>query len=342
MPTDSPSEDAPRAIVVAALTRTFGPKLAVDRLSFSIGAGEVVGLVGPNGAGKTTLLRLLTGVLPPSSGTASICGLDVGSATLEVKRRVGFAPESAAVFESLSAMEYLEIVAGLYGVPPALARERIFRLAALFDIETDVLTRHLLGTYSKGMRRKVIIAAALLHNPSVLFFDEPLDGLDPTAALAFKSLIRALAGEGKTIVYAGRERYGEAQNPRREFLAGRCVFPARRSAPVRRLRRKTARWRARRQGAGLGTPTEADSGGVPLALTLGKQLRGGPAQVFLLLGEGHLAQAAAGVYPPTARGGDGVEARDGVSSALLGGGHGSGRLEPRYARADSLARDSRH
>src|SRR5438477_4627963 len=187
---------------VQQLTKRFGTQVAVDALSFEIPAGQIVGFLGPNGAGKSTTLKMLTGMLDPSQGTATICGFDLRTQTLEVKRRVGFVPESGAVFESLTGLEYLEMVAALYGIAPFAARERIRQFIAFFDLSFETLTEKLLGAYSKGMRRKVVITAALLHNPPVVFFDEPLDGLDANAAVGFKALIQTLAREGKTIVYS--------------------------------------------------------------------------------------------------------------------------------------------
>ena len=184
------------------LTKRFGAQLAVNALTFSIPAGQIVGLLGPNGAGKSTTLKMLTGVIEPSGGTATLCGFDLRSDPLEVKRRVGFVPESGAVFESLTGLEYLEMIAALYAIPPAQALSRIRQFIAFFDLSFDTLTDKLLGAYSKGMRRKVVITAGLLHNPPVVFFDEPLDGLDANAAVGFKTLIQTLAREGKTIVYS--------------------------------------------------------------------------------------------------------------------------------------------
>jgi ABC-2 type transport system ATP-binding protein len=184
------------------LTKRFGEQLAVDSLSFEVPAGQIVGFLGPNGAGKSTTLKMLTGVLQPTSGTASICGFDLCTQVIEVKRRVGFVPESGAVFESLSGLEYLEMVAALYGIAEEPARARIRQFIAFFDLSFDTLTDKLLGAYSKGMRRKVVITAALLHNPPLVFFDEPLDGLDANAAVGFKALIQTLAREGKTIIYS--------------------------------------------------------------------------------------------------------------------------------------------
>lgn len=189
-------------IVVNQLTKKFGPQTAVDALSFTIDAGQIVGLLGPNGAGKSTTLRMLTGILEPTSGTASVCGFDLRRDLLEVKRHVGYVPESGALFESLTGLEYLEMVAALYGIPAPVARERVGQFMTFFDLGFDTLQGKLLGAYSKGMRRKVAITSALLHNPPVVFFDEPLDGLDANAAVGFKTLIQTLAGEGKTIVYS--------------------------------------------------------------------------------------------------------------------------------------------
>ncbi len=184
------------------LTKRFGSQTAVDSLSFEIPGGQIVGFLGPNGAGKSTTLKMLTGMIGPTDGTATICGLDLRRDTLEVKRKIGFVPESGAVFESLTGLEYLEMVAALYAIPSESARERIRQFIAFFDLSFETLTDKLLGAYSKGMRRKVVITAALLHNPPVVFFDEPLDGLDANAAVGFKTLIQTLAREGKTIVYS--------------------------------------------------------------------------------------------------------------------------------------------
>ncbi|MGB6221937.1 ABC transporter ATP-binding protein [Haloferula sp.] len=187
---------------IKELTKRFGTQTAVDHLSLEVPAGQIVGLLGPNGAGKSTTLKMLTGLLEPSSGTAVIAGHDLLADPMEVKRRVGFVPDSGAVFESLTGLEYLEMVAALYGIGAKAARERIEQFLSFFELGFDTLTDKLLGAYSKGMRRKVVITAALLHNPPVVFFDEPLDGLDANAAVGFKSLIQTLAREGKTIVYS--------------------------------------------------------------------------------------------------------------------------------------------
>ena len=184
------------------LTKMYGSQAAVDGLSFDIPAGQIVGFLGPNGAGKSTTLKMLTGMITPTGGNATVAGCDLRTQVIEVKRRVGFVPESGAVFESLTGLEYLEMVAALYAIPQDAALARIRQFIAFFDLSFATLTDKLLGAYSKGMRRKVVITAALLHNPPVVFFDEPLDGLDANAAVGFKTLIQTLAREGKTIVYS--------------------------------------------------------------------------------------------------------------------------------------------
>jgi ABC-2 type transport system ATP-binding protein len=189
-------------IAVQGLSKSFDRQVAVSELSFEVPAGQIVGFLGPNGAGKSTTLKMLTGMLEPSAGTATICGFDLLREPLEVKRRVGFVPESGAVFESLTGLEYLELIAALYGISAKAAGPRIEQFIAFFDLSFETLRGKLLGAYSKGMRRKVVITAGLLHNPPVVFFDEPLDGLDANAAVGFKTLIQTLAREGKTIIYS--------------------------------------------------------------------------------------------------------------------------------------------
>jgi ABC-2 type transport system ATP-binding protein len=187
-------------IRIENLTKRYGDAEAVRGISLEIQAGQLVGLLGPNGAGKSTTLRMLTGMLAPTSGRAEVCGFDVQTQSLEIKRIVGYVPESGAVFEALTAWEYLTLVAALYHLPREQATERIVQFARFFEIE-DSLRDKPLSAYSKGMRQKVVITSALLHNPRVVFFDEPLNGLDANATLSLKTLITSMAREGKTIVY---------------------------------------------------------------------------------------------------------------------------------------------
>jgi ABC-2 type transport system ATP-binding protein len=184
------------------LSKRFGSQIAVDDLSLEAPAGQIVGLLGPNGAGKTTTLKMLTGLLLPDSGSALIAGHDIVTDSLEAKKAFGFVPDSGAVYESLTGLEYLLMVAALYRIEDDEAIARVKRFIEFFELDWATLESKLLGAYSKGMRRKVVITAALLHNPLVVFLDEPLDGLDANAAVGFKALLETLAREGKTIVYS--------------------------------------------------------------------------------------------------------------------------------------------
>ena len=183
------------------LAKSYGDQPAVRGIDLEIPTGQLVGLLGPNGAGKSTTIKMLTGMLLPTSGKAEVEGFDVVEKPLEVKSVVGYVPESGAVFEALTAKEYLEFVAALYHIPEAEARERIARFADFFQLAGDDMNRKQLSAFSKGMRQKVVITSALLHSPKVVFFDEPLNGLDANAALSFKTLITSLARDGKTIIY---------------------------------------------------------------------------------------------------------------------------------------------
>ena len=181
------------------LSKAFDGKRAVHNLSMTIRPGEILGFLGPNGAGKTTTVKMLTGMLLPSTGTARIAGFDVVHEPLEVKKRIGYVPESGALFESLTAWEYLELISELHHLERGLAYRRMEELLTLFGISDDK-DRHL-AAFSKGMKQKVLIASALLHNPEVLFFDEPLNGLDANAALIIKEILKKMATQGKTIMF---------------------------------------------------------------------------------------------------------------------------------------------
>ncbi|HXG94703.1 MAG TPA: ABC transporter ATP-binding protein [Blastocatellia bacterium] len=188
-------------ILLDKLTKIYPSIVAVNQISLTIPSGQLVGYLGPNGAGKSTTVKMLTGMLAPTSGTAQIYGLDIQRDSLEIKRMIGYVPESGAVYESLTGREYLEMVGRLYGLEDNLIRNRIVKFGDFFELDRHTLERKLLSAYSKGMRQKVVISAALIHNPRVIFFDEPLNGLDASTQLMFKTLIKNLAAEGKTILY---------------------------------------------------------------------------------------------------------------------------------------------
>jgi ABC-2 type transport system ATP-binding protein len=181
------------------LRREYGGRVALHDLTLRVGRGEILGFLGPNGAGKSTTVKLLTGMIKPDGGRAVVAGFDVARDPLEVKRRIGYVPESAALYESLSAREYLELIAALHHLPRGSAAHRIEELLARFDLSASIDQR--LSEFSKGMKQKVLIASALLHRPEVLVLDEPLTGLDANAALVVKELIRGLAAQGRTIFF---------------------------------------------------------------------------------------------------------------------------------------------
>jgi ABC-2 type transport system ATP-binding protein len=181
------------------LSKSYEGKSALDNLSIQIEPGSIFGFLGPNGAGKSTTVKILTGLLRPTKGSVSVAGFDVVEQPLEVKKRIGYVPETGALYESLSPAEYLEMAACLHHIDPKAAKTRMDELLELFGI-LDV--RHQRMTeFSKGMKQKVLISAALLHKPEVLFLDEPLNGLDANTAMIFKELLKKLAEQGKTILF---------------------------------------------------------------------------------------------------------------------------------------------
>jgi ABC-2 type transport system ATP-binding protein len=184
---------------VQNLTKRYRGVPVVDRVSFTISGGQVTGYLGPNGSGKSTTVKMLTGLIDPSDGSIRFDGLDVRRDLDAFKARLGYVPEEAHVYPSLTAMEYLQLVGRLRGVPEDVLNRKAGDLLKLFSLH---LRRHSpLAAYSKGMRQRVLISAALLHDPEVLIFDEPLSGLDVSSILLFKSLVSELASRGKIILY---------------------------------------------------------------------------------------------------------------------------------------------
>ncbi len=170
---------------------------ALDQLNLEVYEGETFGLLGPNGAGKTTTVRLLNGIIKPTSGTATVNGYDILKDETYVKRVTGLLAETPGLYEKLSAQEFLKFMGALYDVPEDILPERTDDLLRLFDLYDR--RDHLLEGYSRGMKQKLLIAAALIHDPPILFLDEPTSTLDPRASLMVKDLIRELADRaGKT------------------------------------------------------------------------------------------------------------------------------------------------
>lgn len=178
------------------LTKQFGDLVAVDRLTLSIPAGEVFGLLGPNGAGKTTTIRMLSALIGPTAGTAQVAGFTVGEQDRQIRQNVGILTESPGLYDSLSAERNLGFFAQLYGITDVSGQvEKYLRMLGLWGRRQEAV-----ATFSKGMRQKLAIARALLHEPKALFLDEPTSGLDPEAARLVREFIADLREEGRTIV----------------------------------------------------------------------------------------------------------------------------------------------
>lgn len=189
---------APVLASVSGVSKRYGERLALDRLSLQVRAGEVVGLLGTNGAGKTTALRLLCGLLPPDEGSIELSGLDLLRDPLEAKRKVGYVPDGAPLYSNLSPDEHLELVARLHGLAPRESAERVTRLLEGFALATR--RKDPVGAFSRGMRQKVAIACALLPEPPLLVMDEPLTGLDIPSSGLIRALIRAWAQRGGAVL----------------------------------------------------------------------------------------------------------------------------------------------
>ena len=180
MPDDQANAPIPDvAVQASALTRQFGGLTAVDHVTLTINQGEIFGLIGPNGAGKSTLIKMLTTLLPPTSGSATVAGYDIVSQPADVRRHIGYVPQLLSADGSLTGNENMLLSARLYGIPRRERTERITR--ALARMELSEVAHHLAGQYSGGMIRRLEIAQSLLHRPTVLFLDEPTVGLDPGA-----------------------------------------------------------------------------------------------------------------------------------------------------------------
>jgi len=186
-------------IIVEQLTKSFGPKLAVDNISFSVEKGEVLGFLGPNGAGKSTSMRLITGYLPPSAGKVSVCGFDVVEEPLKSRRKIGYLPENAPIYSDMSVFGFLRFCAelrGLFGEARNKAIERVVQLCFLQPVLEQSV-----DTLSKGYRHRTCLAQAIIHDPEVLILDEPTDGLDPNQKHEVRTLIRRM-GKDKAIIFS--------------------------------------------------------------------------------------------------------------------------------------------
>lgn len=185
------------SIEVKNISKVYGQQRALDDVSFSVKAGEVVGFLGPNGAGKSTMMKIITSFIPPTAGTAKLCGFDVEEEPIEVKKRVGYLPEHNPLYLDMYVKEYLEFVAGMSKVPKK--KDRVEEMIGLTGLTPE---RHKqIGALSKGYRQRVGLAQAMIHNPEVLILDEPTSGLDPNQLVEIRQLIKEI-GKEKTVLFS--------------------------------------------------------------------------------------------------------------------------------------------
>lgn len=190
-------QDTRPAIAVRDLRKEYAGKAAVDGLSLSVPRGCFYGFLGPNGAGKTTTIRMLMGLIPPTAGEIEILGYSLPAQDQEIKRSIGLVPDESLLFDHLTGTEFIEFTGRMYGLERDVARERARELMTLFELEAG--SRKLIGEYSKGMRKRVAMAAALIHKPQLFLMDEPFEGVDAVGARLMKDILLDQVRKGATI-----------------------------------------------------------------------------------------------------------------------------------------------
>src|SRR6266487_5397352 len=185
------------AIEARDLRKVYGNKAAVDGLNLTVPRGCFFGFLGPNGAGKSTTIRMLTGLIPPTSGVIELLGMPMPGQALEIKKRIGLVPDESLLFDRLTGSEFLEFVGRMYGLARPIARERSRALLGLFELEDN--SRKLIAEYSKGMRKRVAMAASLIHHPDLFLMDEPFEGVDAVGARLMKDILVDQVQRGATI-----------------------------------------------------------------------------------------------------------------------------------------------
>lgn len=202
MPQEDPRRQVgPPAIELEGLTKRFGGHLAVDNLTLTVRKGDFFGFLGLNGAGKSTTIRILSGLLLPTSGKAFVAGLDVTADPHEVKRRIGILPEEITTYERLTGFELLKFVGRIYGLPEAWIEERSIDLFRVLDFTPEDSSR-LIVDYSMGMKKKIALAAALIHNPEILFLDEPFNGIDAVTSRSIRLILKRAVESGVTVFFS--------------------------------------------------------------------------------------------------------------------------------------------
>jgi ABC-2 type transport system ATP-binding protein len=188
------------AVEAIDLTKQFDKKLAVDKLTLQVDEGEYFGFLGPNGAGKSTTIKMLVGLLRPSSGTARTRGIDIWQEPLQAKKQLGVLPEGLNLYERLKGREFIRFAGTMYGLDEATVNQRTDELLDLMDLTDDA--DKMIVDYSKGMRKKTSLAAAIIHTPRVLFLDEPFEGIDAITGRVIRNVLRQLTGQGTTIFFS--------------------------------------------------------------------------------------------------------------------------------------------
>ncbi|MCP9749855.1 ABC transporter ATP-binding protein [Ferruginibacter sp. HRS2-29] len=187
-------------IEIVNLKKQYAGKYVLQGINLSIDAGQVVGYIGPNGAGKSTTIKIIAGITDEFEGDVSVFGMDVRRHALEIKQRIGYIPEQAAIYDVLTPIEYLRFIGRLYGLSEEVIGTKSWELLRLFELSDKAETR--MNTYSKGMKQKVLLISGLIHNPEIIFLDEPLSGLDANAVILVKEILSQLKQSGKTIFYS--------------------------------------------------------------------------------------------------------------------------------------------
>lgn len=187
-------------LTIQNLLKRYGQKVAVDHISLSVEAGDIVGFIGHNGAGKTTTLKCCAGILVPDAGTIAIDGIDLQRDPLAAKQRLAYLPDNPDLYEYLSGIAYLNFIADVYGVEKKVRAERIERYATMFEIRDNL--GDLIRQYSHGMKQKIAVISALIHEPKLMMLDEPFVGLDPVAAHRLKTVMHAMCEQGSAIFFS--------------------------------------------------------------------------------------------------------------------------------------------
>lgn len=187
-------------ITIRDLNMNYGSKQVLKGIDLDVYKGQIIGYIGPNGAGKSTTVKIMLGLVEGYTGEIKILGQDIGDGNIEYKRKIGYVPENAEIYDNLTAREYLVFVGELYGLNDEQTDNRAKKLTKIFGIEEAYDAR--ISSYSKGMKQKIVIISSLLHNPDILFLDEPLSGLDANSVMVVKEILAQLVAQGKTIFYS--------------------------------------------------------------------------------------------------------------------------------------------